>query len=106
MSSPFGGPPRGIDLKENHTPRNNATVIALYILAIIAIALRIAARLKVQHANVLADDWLIGVALIPITANLVCTIMGGSYGLGKHVWVVELDDVIVVMQAWPATPGR
>ncbi|RHZ57293.1 putative integral membrane protein Pth11-like [Aspergillus thermomutatus] len=98
MSSPFGEPSPGIDLKENHTPRNNATVIALYILAIIAILLRIIARLKVQHANVLVDDWLIGTALIPVTANLVCTIMGGYYGLGKHVWVVELDDVIIVMQ--------
>jgi hypothetical protein len=64
MSSPFGEPSPGINLKENHTPRNNATVIALHILAIIAIALRITARLKVQHANVLADDWLIGVALV------------------------------------------
>ncbi|GFF55517.1 hypothetical protein CNMCM6936_005640 [Aspergillus lentulus] len=98
MSSPFGEPSPGINLKENHTPKNNATVIALYILAIIAIALRITARLKVQHANVLADDWLIGLALIPVTANLVCTIVGGYYGLGKHVWVVELDNVIVVMQ--------
>ncbi|GFF30782.1 conserved hypothetical protein [Aspergillus udagawae] len=35
---------------------------------------------------------------IPVTANLVCTIVGGYYGLGKHVWVVELDNVITVMQ--------
>ncbi|GFF24105.1 conserved hypothetical protein [Aspergillus udagawae] len=86
MSSPLGEPSPGIDLKENHTPRNNATVIALYILAIVAIALRVTARLKVQHASVLAADWLVGVALlfsgilsetqIPVTANLVCTIVG------------------------------
>ncbi|KAH2640469.1 hypothetical protein KXW54_006431 [Aspergillus fumigatus] len=98
MSSPFGEPPPDIDLKENHTPRNHATVLTVYILAIVAVALRITARLKVQQANVLADDWLICIALIPVTANLVCTIAGGYYGLGKHVWVVEMDNVIVVMQ--------
>ncbi|EDP55402.1 integral membrane protein Pth11-like, putative [Aspergillus fumigatus A1163] len=64
MSSPFGEPPPDIDLKENHTPRNHATVLTVYILAIVAVALRITARLKVQQANVLADDWLICIALV------------------------------------------
>ncbi|EAW07002.1 putative integral membrane protein Pth11-like [Aspergillus clavatus NRRL 1] len=64
MSGPFGEPPPGVDLGGNRTPRNNATVISLYILAAVAIALRIAARLKVQNAQVLADDWLIIAALI------------------------------------------
>lgn len=64
MSSPFGEPPPDIDLKENHTPRNHATVLTVYIFAIVAVALRITARLKVQQANVLADDWLICIALV------------------------------------------
>ncbi|KAE8393535.1 hypothetical protein BDV23DRAFT_180596 [Aspergillus alliaceus] len=98
MSSPFGEPPPDLDLSQSHTARNNAVVIAVYTLAAIAIILRVIARIRIQHATVAADDWLIVAALISVTANLVCTIIGGYYGLGKHVWVVPFDDAITVVR--------
>lgn len=59
MSSPFGKLPPGTDLSENNAPRNNATVVAMCVLAAVAIVLRIVARIRVQHAKIAADDWLI-----------------------------------------------
>jgi hypothetical protein len=64
MSSLFGEPPLGIDLTENYTPRNNAVVITVYILAALAVGLRIIARTRAQNARIPADDWLIVAALV------------------------------------------
>ncbi|KAH8425101.1 uncharacterized protein LDX57_002850 [Aspergillus melleus] len=98
MPSPFGEPPIDINLGENHTPRNNATVVCMFGLAATAVALRVIARVRVQHAPIAADDWFIFAAMLPVMATLVCTVLGGTYGLGRHAWVVPLDNVIVVMQ--------
>ncbi|KAK1145216.1 hypothetical protein N8T08_004368 [Aspergillus melleus] len=83
MPSPFGEPPIDINLGENHTPRNNATVVCMFGLAATAVALRVIARVKVQHAPIAADDWFIFAAMLPVMATLVCTV---------------LDNVIAVVQ--------
>ncbi|KAL4863635.1 hypothetical protein BDV12DRAFT_25488 [Aspergillus spectabilis] len=98
MASPFGEPPPGLDLSESHTARNNAVTISLTVLATVAVALRMIARVKVQQVKFAADDWFIVAALVPTYAILACTIVGGQYGLGKHVWVVPMDDITRVNQ--------
>ncbi|RAL07847.1 uncharacterized protein BO97DRAFT_428887 [Aspergillus homomorphus CBS 101889] len=97
-TSPFGPAPTGIDLTASHHAKNNAAVIATYVLAAGAIALRLVARIRVQNTLIAADDWMILASLVSVTANFVSTIIGGYYGLGKHVWSVEMPDVIKVMR--------
>lgn len=90
----FGPQPPGIDLNDNQTPQINATVIALYIVAVIAVILRFVTRIKVQRISLGIDDWLIAASLVPLTTLLVATILAGYCGLGKHVWRGTLDDVV------------
>ncbi|PWY82709.1 integral membrane protein Pth11-like protein [Aspergillus eucalypticola CBS 122712] len=97
-SSVFGDPPPGTDLTASRRGVNNAAVSVTYVLAAIAIAFRFLARTRVQQASIAADDWMIVAALLSVTANFVSTIIGGYYGLGKHVWAIPLDDVIKVVQ--------
>ncbi|KAL4780315.1 hypothetical protein BJX76DRAFT_364423 [Aspergillus varians] len=98
MSSPFGDPPPGIDLSESHTARNNAATIAMTVLATGAVVLRMITRVKVQKIPLEADDWFIVASLVPTYAVLACTIVGGTYGLGKHVWIVSMDDITRINQ--------
>ncbi|OQD90663.1 hypothetical protein PENANT_c001G09303 [Penicillium antarcticum] len=81
--SPFGEPPLGTDLSQEHRVRNNAAVIS---------------TLRLQQTRIAEDDWMIILSLLPLTANFICTIIGGQYGLGKHVWIVPINDVVKVMQ--------
>ncbi|KAE8337139.1 hypothetical protein BDV24DRAFT_154585 [Aspergillus arachidicola] len=60
----FGPQPPGIDLNDNQTPQINATVIALYIVAVIAAILRFVTRIKVQKISLGIDDRLIAASLI------------------------------------------
>lgn len=60
----FGPPPLGIDLADDRLPRNNAVVIAMFILSIVTVILRFVARLRIQKAMVEADDWTITAALV------------------------------------------
>ncbi|CAK39197.1 uncharacterized protein An06g01290 [Aspergillus niger] len=94
MSNPFGEPPKGLNLAENSTGRNDAVVVCMYTLAFVTIGFRLFSRIKIQQANIGLDDWLIVGALLSGTANMACAIAGGHYGLGKHVWVVTLDEII------------
>ncbi|CAL5867485.1 uncharacterized protein PFLUO_LOCUS1704 [Penicillium psychrofluorescens] len=96
--SPFGEAPAGIDLSESHLGRNNAAVITTYILAALAVLLRFYARLKIQQAKIAADDWMIFASLLSVTGSLICTIIGGNYGLGKHVWAVPILNVVEVVR--------
>ncbi|KAL4914977.1 hypothetical protein BDW62DRAFT_133980 [Aspergillus aurantiobrunneus] len=98
MASPFGEPPPGIDLSESHTARNNAVTIALTVLATVAVVLRMIVRAWVQKIPFEMDDWFIVASLVPTYAILACTIVGGTYGLGKHVWVVPMDHITRVNQ--------
>ncbi|KAL4808130.1 hypothetical protein BDV18DRAFT_158246 [Aspergillus unguis] len=98
MASPFGEPPAGLDLSESRTARNNAITIALTAMATVAVGMRLFARTRVQKIRLEADDWLIVASLVPTHAILVCTIVGGRYGLGKHVWAVSMDHITRVNQ--------
>lgn len=128
MSSPFGEPPKGLNLEEDSTGRNDAVVVCMYALAFVTIGFRLFSRIKVQQASIGLDDWLIVGALVCCTLscenycsnhttvirysqhglcnsryainhptqpfNMLTFFLGGHYGLGKHVWVVTLDEII------------
>ncbi|OJD18496.1 hypothetical protein AJ78_01485 [Emergomyces pasteurianus Ep9510] len=98
MSSVLGDPPPGIDLTENRNREFNASISTVYGLAVLAIALRFFTRIKVQNFAIKADDWLILVSLASVTCSFVLAIMGGDFGLGKHVWVVPMTDVMVLVK--------
>lgn len=59
----FGQPPADIDLANSQVHRDNAAVIILLVLGIIAVGLRFIARLAVRNPFRL-DDWLILVSLV------------------------------------------
>ncbi|RMJ25864.1 hypothetical protein PHISP_03290 [Aspergillus sp. HF37] len=90
----FGPPPPGVDLDENKTPQNNAVMIAMYVIAVTAVILRFVSRTMIQKTFLGMDDWVIAACLIPLTGLLVSSLVGGRYGLGKHVWSVTLQDVV------------
>lgn len=71
----FGPQPPGIDLNDNQTPQINATVIALYIVAVIAVILRFVTRIKVQRISLGLDDWLIAASLVSRLPFLKISIM-------------------------------
>lgn len=62
--SPFGEPPPGTDLSDNHRGRNDAALITTYALAGIAVSLRFYTRSRVQQVTLAADDWMILAALV------------------------------------------
>jgi hypothetical protein len=57
-------PPPGIDLNESHQSRLYATYSSTYILAVIAVGLRLYCRLGVSKAGLWWDDYIICVALV------------------------------------------
>lgn len=68
----FAGPlPPGLDLEADTATSDRAAIIAILILALIAVALRFAAR-TVQHTKIHWDDWIIvlGMVFVSGTAGL------------------------------------
>lgn len=61
--SPIGPPPPGTDLSADH-PLDIGAVIATYTIAVIVVGLRFYTRFKVQGVRILADDWMIVLALV------------------------------------------
>ncbi|KAJ5824021.1 hypothetical protein N7447_006361 [Penicillium robsamsonii] len=114
--SPFGEPPPGTDLSADHGARNNAAVITTFVLATIAVGLRFYTRYRVQSVQIAADDWMIVGAFVcclkkrfclllfltdlqlAVTASLILTVVGGYHGLGKHVWIVPIAEVVETMR--------
>ncbi|KAL4998471.1 hypothetical protein BDV10DRAFT_194402 [Aspergillus recurvatus] len=90
---PFGDPSPGIDLSESHAAEINAVTLALTVAATVAVVLRLFARARVQGVPIKADDWLIVTPVVPAYAGLACTILGGKYGLGRHIWALSLDQI-------------
>ncbi|PYH49420.1 putative integral membrane protein Pth11-like [Aspergillus saccharolyticus JOP 1030-1] len=98
MSELVGLPPTGVDLTANNESKNDAIAATMYTLACITIGVRLFSRIKVQQARIGLDDWLIVSALLSGTANLACAIVGGTYGVGRHIWVVNMDDIIAMVK--------
>ncbi|KAL3464473.1 hypothetical protein BJX64DRAFT_298296 [Aspergillus heterothallicus] len=93
----IGSPPEGLDLTANRLTQNNGTVAAVMAIATVFVCLRFWAR--IVNKNTLAyDDWSLLVSLMFAYGTGICCILGGEYGIGKHIWVVESDDVIMSMR--------
>ncbi|KAJ5081747.1 hypothetical protein NUU61_010011 [Penicillium alfredii] len=94
ISLVLGPPPPGTDLSDNRTPKDNAVVITVSVLAIIIVALRFFVRARIQRSRLEIDDWLISATLIPLIALLIMALIGGEYGLGKHVWRASIQGMV------------
>ncbi|PGH02831.1 hypothetical protein GX51_04443 [Blastomyces parvus] len=98
MSTLLGQAPPGIDLTENRNREFNASASTVYGLAVLSVALRFYTRTRIQNFAIKIDDWLILLALFSVTTSFVLAIMGGNYGLGKHVWVIPLAEVMKIIK--------
>ncbi|KAJ6043681.1 uncharacterized protein N7446_001877 [Penicillium canescens] len=79
-------PPPGIDLNASHQSRLYATYSSTYVLAVIAVALRLYCRLGVSKAGLWWDDYIICVALAMATGNFVDMIIWIHRGVGTHIY--------------------
>ncbi|EWY79988.1 hypothetical protein FOCG_17769 [Fusarium oxysporum f. sp. radicis-lycopersici 26381] len=81
-----------IDLSANTATSDRAAIISVLILALIAITLRFVAR-SIQRTKIHGDDWVIILSMALASGAAGLAIAGGSYGAGKHIWAVDLDDL-------------
>ncbi|KAE8151512.1 hypothetical protein BDV25DRAFT_128685 [Aspergillus avenaceus] len=94
----IGSPPEGLDLSENNIGHNDGIVAAVMAIATGFVGLRIWARMMNKNAGLAYDDWFVLVALLFAYGTGVCCIIGGAYGIGKHIWVVNEEDVLMSMK--------
>ncbi|KAL7947870.1 hypothetical protein V8C42DRAFT_267784 [Trichoderma barbatum] len=84
-------PPAGIDLSESRKTAIMVTSIITWVLAVIAVGLRVVSR-RMKKVNLWIDDWLIIAALVPSCAHVFgMGVYAVSRGLGKHVWAGPPD---------------
>ncbi|KAI0554407.1 hypothetical protein F4679DRAFT_525965 [Xylaria curta] len=88
----FGPPPVGIDLQAKQETAIIVVAIGSTAFATIALGLRIWAR-NFQRFGMMADDYLMVVALIFTYGTLVITILGAQAGAGRHVWSLHPQEV-------------
>ncbi|OJJ66259.1 hypothetical protein ASPBRDRAFT_138327 [Aspergillus brasiliensis CBS 101740] len=93
----FGQPSGHIDLAVTQVPRDNAAVIALLVLSVVAVLLRVIARLAMRNPFRL-DDWLILVCLVFVMATAGLSLAGGAFGAGRHVWAVSLSELTSIFK--------
>ncbi|KAI0179891.1 hypothetical protein GGR52DRAFT_568658 [Hypoxylon sp. FL1284] len=88
----FGPPPEGLDLTENQQTADNVAAIVCAAVATLALVLRLYSR-TFQRFDMLADDWLMIVALLFVYGTAVITVIGGSHGAGRHIWALTPQNV-------------
>ncbi|KAH7128033.1 pth11-like integral membrane protein [Dactylonectria estremocensis] len=93
----FGEAPEGLDLTQSTATADTAVTISLLALAVIAIILRFVAR-RLQQAGLKMDDWAIILALLFVGGTVGISIAGAQIGSGKHVWVVDLDNLTLIFK--------
>jgi hypothetical protein len=64
ITAVIGPPPANVDLKQNRTWRDNAAVITISGIAVIAVVIRFIVRFRSQKARPVLDEWLIAVTLV------------------------------------------
>ncbi|KAJ5364838.1 uncharacterized protein N7496_010551 [Penicillium cataractarum] len=94
ITAVLGPPPANVDLRQNRTWRDNAAVITISVIAVIAVAIRFIVRLQSQKPRPFLDEWLIAATLVPMLALLAASLAGGHYGMGKHVWLVTIGAMV------------
>ncbi|KAI1756306.1 hypothetical protein F4782DRAFT_328070 [Xylaria castorea] len=93
----FGPPPAGIDLEAKQETAIIVVAIGSTAFATIALGLRIWAR-NFQRFGMMADDYLMVVALIFTYGTLAITILGAQAGAGRHVWALHPQEVANVFR--------
>ncbi|KAI0538856.1 hypothetical protein GGR58DRAFT_279818 [Xylaria digitata] len=88
----FGPPPEGINLLAKQETAIIVVALVSTAFATIALGLRIWAR-NFQRFGMMADDYLMIVALIFTYGTLVITILGAKAGAGRHLWALHPQDV-------------
>ncbi|KAL4778005.1 hypothetical protein BJX76DRAFT_366907 [Aspergillus varians] len=94
----IGPPPEGLDLSDSRIAQNDGTVAAVMAIATLFVGLRFWARTTNRSTALAYDDWFLLIALAFAYGTGVCCILGGAYGIGKHIWAVEPDDVLMSMK--------
>ncbi|KAL2698842.1 hypothetical protein AAEP93_010230 [Penicillium crustosum] len=101
--SPIGQPPPGTDLSADH-PLDISGVIVTYAIAVLVVGLRFYTRFKVQGVRILADDWMIVLALLCVTAGFaLVVIVNENPCIGRHVWTVppvQVQDMMRILFAF------
>ncbi|KAJ5126332.1 hypothetical protein N7448_005635 [Penicillium atrosanguineum] len=93
----IGPAPKGVDLSADRIKTDNAVVISFSCLAMIAVAIRFYMKLKgakTEFKKLALDDWLVAAALAPLVALLAIALLAGHYGMGKHIWVMTVENMI------------
>ncbi|KAI0438135.1 hypothetical protein F4803DRAFT_111968 [Xylaria telfairii] len=93
----FGPPPAGIDLAAKQETAIIVVALVSTGFATVALALRIWAR-NFQRFGMMADDWLMVVALIFTYGTLVITILGAKAGAGTHIWALHPPEVAQIFK--------
>lgn len=89
MATPMPPPiPPGTDIHASRAPQIYAATIITFLLAVLAVALRFWAR-RLLKARVWLDDWIIVLALVFATGQLIATIIWCHQGYGKHLEVLD-----------------
>ncbi|KAI1196927.1 hypothetical protein F5X97DRAFT_303928 [Nemania serpens] len=88
----FGPPPAGIDLRAKQETAIITVALVSTAFATIALVLRIWAR-NFQRFGMMADDYLMIVALVFTYGTLVITILGAKAGAGMHLWALHPQNV-------------
>ncbi|KAF7595468.1 hypothetical protein BBP40_005804 [Aspergillus hancockii] len=94
----IGAAPEGLDLTANSIAQNDGVVAAVMAIATAFVGLRFWARTINNAASLAYDDWFLLAALIFAYGTGICCILGGAYGIGKHIWVVDENDVLMSMK--------
>ncbi|PWY66516.1 hypothetical protein BO94DRAFT_613741 [Aspergillus sclerotioniger CBS 115572] len=89
----FGQPPVNINLAATQVSRDNAAVLAMLCLGVVAVILRFITRLALRNPF-RVDDWLILVSLVCMMG----IVAGGTFGAGRHVWAVTLPDLTSIFK--------
>ncbi|KAJ5169215.1 uncharacterized protein N7482_004809 [Penicillium canariense] len=90
----LGPPPANVDLKQDRRWTDNAAVITICVITAFMVAIRFIVRIRGQKPKILLDEWLMAATLVPMFALLAESIVGGHYGLGKHVWLVTIGAMV------------
>ena len=89
--------PPGVDLSANRGPEITRTTAAVATLATIVVISRLVSK-KLQKAAWNASDYTIVAALAGVWGMTAVVILSVGYGLGQHVEVVGLPNVIKILQ--------
>ncbi|KAL2003541.1 hypothetical protein VTN02DRAFT_3431 [Thermoascus thermophilus] len=93
-SGDFGPAPPGVDLSQNQDANILGAVITLMIIGVVAVVLRVLARMKTKDVNFALDDYLIFVALFFSCCTGICCFISLPHGLGRHMAVLHKDEFI------------